>query len=110
MEFVRNTNAFVDDLGTKLYLVCSDNLADATEVTILVEKPDKTEHTWLAEVYNDSLVWSGRRYKAGIIVHTIEAGDFDQRGRFYFNSHVVTPEGKWTGETVMFVVKERGQL
>jgi hypothetical protein len=87
---------YVGDEGTVIYLDCGTGITDATLTEMHVLKPDQTEVVWPASIYNDTYV----RY-------IILPGDFNIKGKFKIQAYVVTPEGKWLGETFEFTVYDK---
>ena len=87
------TKAYKDDLGTGFILCIGTDISDASAVSMLVTKPDGTSDTWSATVHQLTK-----------IIHTIVAGDFDQKGEYDFQADITTPDGRWRGEHIKYTI------
>jgi uncharacterized protein (DUF2147 family) len=85
-------NPMVGDVGTVVSVDTLGNLSGATELNILVTKPDGNNVTW-------SGVADGTNIK-----YTVGEGDLDVEGKYVIRSQVVTPAGAWTGHATSFTV------
>ena len=88
---------YVGDIGTKLVVSTGNNLTSATTRDLLIQKPSGTIETWAGT--QDPL--DNTR-----IVYTIQAGDFDEIGRYKLQAYVVFASGSWRGNTAYFTVSE----
>ena len=81
---------YVGDIGTELIIDTCTNITTATLVQILVEKPDETTAVWVGAVYDTTKI----RY-------VIQAGDWDQEGRYRYQAYVEMPSWQGKGDTVV---------
>ena len=84
---------YVGDVGTEIIVdVCSD-ITLATKVSLLVKKPDGTEHEWIGTVFEITKI----RY-------VVSVGDFDQNGKYRVQAYVEAPGWQGRGDTTYFKV------
>jgi hypothetical protein len=84
---------YVGDIGTVVIVNCGSSIVGASTKQLKVKKPDGTEVTWEAEIYESNYL----RY-------VIVDGDFDQEGVYYLQGKVVLTGWSGSGETVDFRV------
>ena len=82
---------YLNNTGVVLVLDVGEDITQATDLAILVKKPDGTRDTWSAVEYTTTE-----------ISYIIQAGDWDQTGRYYIQSYVKTPSWEGVGEIAYF--------
>ena len=87
---------FVDEVGTVITVDCGCDITGATGTALKVKKPDGTEVSWTATIYDSNYL----RY-------TTVSGDLDQVGVYYVQSYLTI--GGWTGrgETAEFIIYDK---
>ena len=91
-----NTRPYIDDTGTAFVVDVGSNIEDATLLSLDIQKPDNVTAVWDAELFETTKM-----------KHTIASGDFDQKGKYFVQAQVTTPDGKWSGEIVSFFLFEK---
>lgn len=76
---------YVNDVGTKLRVDVITDVSAATVLKLKVKKPDGTTDEWDATL-------EGLTY----LTYIIQAGDWDQVGRYLLQAYIEMPG--WTGE------------
>lgn len=87
---------YIGDVGTVILLDCLNDITDATNVEIHVQKPDGTE-----------VIWPGTIVENTKIKYVIVVDDLDQAGEWWFQAYVESTAGKWRGEAVKQIVYEK---
>jgi hypothetical protein len=84
---------YVGDVGTDIIVDCGQDISGATSTSLEVNKPDGTNVSWTATIY-----------QSNYLKYTIIADDFDQEGIYRVQSKLTL--GGWTGrgETANFRV------
>ena len=91
-----STKAYINDEGTAFFLDVETTITDATGLSIAVKKPLGSE-----------TIWTGVIEGTTEIKHIIEAGDFDEDGKYLFNALLTTASGSWTGETAELIIYKK---
>lgn len=84
---------YVGDIGTAVIVDTLSDISLATEVKLIVRKPDNTTAHWTGSVYDTTK-----------ILYTTKAGDFNIPGPYRLQSWVRIGTGEWSGNTVLFTV------
>ena len=84
-----NEKHYVGEVGTTIYINCGVDVSAATNISILIERPDGTiiQKTALFAVYQDS---------NNYVRFVIGAGDLNQEGDYVGQVHLTL--GSWTGD------------
>jgi len=91
---------YVGEVGTELFLNVWQDLSSASEVKMLVKKPDNTRHEWSAEIYPIDSVNTYLR-------HTIVEGDFNMSGIYEFQAWAKFAAWEGKGKTAPLMIYER---
>lgn len=88
---------YVGEVGGDVIIDMQEDLTGATNVSMLIKKPDGTTVTWTASLYTEG-------GHTNFLKHAIIAGDLDQAGKY--EAHPVLTLSTWTGKgkTVSFIV------
>ena len=90
---------YVGDVGTKVIVMCGEDLSAATKTSIKVRKPGvKAEIEWPAQV---------DQAKPAEMYYFAQAGDFDVVGQYALQAYVELPTWRGHGETVLLDVRKR---
>ena len=86
---------FVGEVGTLVYVNCGEDVSSATNVSILLSRPDGTviEKTALPIVFKES---------NNYVRFSIVEGDFNQEGDY--TGQVELTLGPWTGKGSEFII------
>ena len=76
---------YVNDVGTKMRVDAVTNISTATVLKLKIKKPDNTKVEWIATL--EGLTF---------LTYIVQAGDWDQAGRYSLQSYIEMPG--WTGE------------
>jgi len=82
---------YLNDTGVIMVVGVGEDIINATDLFILVKKPDYTRVTWVAYQYTTTELG-----------YAVQAGDWDQVGRYYIQAYVKTPTWEGTGEITYF--------
>ena len=86
---------YIGETGTIIYINCGEDVSSATNVSVLLERPDGTivQRTATPVTYRDSVNY---------IVFIIEEGDFNQEGDY--TGQVELTLGSWNGKGKEFTI------
>lgn len=89
---------YVGDVGTIIEIDMGEDISTATNLKLIVQKPNMTEVEWIPTIYGTNYL----RYKT-------VANDLNTDGRYMINP--VLTLGEWSGsaDTVFFDVFKEGQ-
>ena len=93
--------SYVGDIGTRIRITLDsdDDLTNATEVLMLIRRPDETELSYTATVEDVG--------PPGIAYYDVIDGDFNQAGKYYAQLKVTFSDGDvLKSETKGFTVYE----
>ena len=91
---------YVDDIGTKIRAIMSENLTNITSMVFEVKKPDGSEVVWSPISTED--------VAKGIVFYDTIAGDQDQVGTYYHQCYTVWSNGdEFRTETKSYVVHKK---
>ena len=82
---------YVNDVGTAITIEAGTDISTATYLALKVKKPDGTLHEWVASLEGLTK-----------LKYTVQAGDWDQKGRYYLQAYIEMPSWEGRGETVTF--------
>jgi len=87
---------YIGQTGVKIILETGQDLSSASQVSILVKKPDTTEEEWSGTINGTT------------IEYTTQTGDFNKAGIYRLQAKVVFANGSiWYGETAKLVIYEK---
>jgi hypothetical protein len=89
---------FVDDLGTVILIDMDADISSATDISLIVIKPDGTKTTFTPTVYETKY-----------LKYTTVSGDLNMAGKYAVQPHLTL--GGWTGsgEETYFNVYKKNQ-
>jgi len=86
---------YVGEIGTVITVDCGCDISGATVKSLKVRKPDGTEVSWTATIYNSNYL----RY-------TTISGDLNLAGTYYIQAYVTFSGWTGRGETAELVIYE----
>lgn len=90
--------AYVGDIGTIIEVNTFIDLTDAVTLELKIKKPSG------AEMVKTAVVPDGLTAADGKIVYVVEAGDFDEIGKYYVQPHIEGAATDHLGNTASFEV------
>lgn len=90
--------SYVGDIGTRIRTTTLLDMSSVSGVFYDVTKPDSIEYQWTCSIENVT---------SGIVYYDIVSGDFDQSGRYAYQTDITMTNGdRWRSETRYFDVYE----
>ena len=83
------------DVGVQFIVDCGENITGATNTSLKVKRPDKTEVEWSATIH-----------ESNYLTYTTISGDLEQVGKYYIQASLSL--GVWTGlgETAELIIHD----
>jgi len=87
---------YVGEKGTKLRVDVGQDITNATQVSLIVKKPDGNTTEWVGTVVDGHY-----------IEYVVKEGDFNQAGRYILQARIVAVNGEWFGDRFVLVVYDK---